>query len=292
MYGSGMNATPCHFESVVGAWPGTAASATGIVVRVDDQETPDRWHEHCDFHALYVVRRGRGIHVVDGVPYGVARGDVYAMGVGAVHAYSQHEDLCLDAIYYRPDALSEVERRTLAGTPGFVGTGKWQHLGPGAYAGVRVQFEELRREWSRSDESGALMARSLFVRLLVTLARTADGAPPTGKTPAATAVADAVRMLDERHGRPLRIAEIAREVGLCPDHLTEAFAATMGRTPRDYLRHVRIERAKALLERSALPVGEIAVGTGFSDAPHFTRTFRDSVGVTPSAYRMRFRREG
>lgn len=282
-----------RFSEVASEWGSTCAAATGLVIRVDDQEVPDLQHLHTDFCALYVVRRGRGMHVVDGVPYGIARGDVYAMGAGATHGYTQHDDLVLDAIYFRLDALQPEERRILLATPGFFsvlggqfGGGKWLHLDPVAYGVVRGQFEELRREWQRGDESGALLTRGLFVRLLLTLSRLEAGAaPPARRIPATVAVADAVRLLDERHSRPVRISEVAREVGLCADHLTVAFAEVMGRTPRDYLRHVRVERGKALLERTDLPVGEIALQAGFSDAPHFVRTFRAKVGVTPGAYR-------
>ncbi len=288
-----VEASVARFEDVVGSWPETCAAATSLVIRVDDHEVPDIHHLHQDFLALYVVRRGRGMHVVDGVPYGVARGDVYAMGAGATHAYSQHDELVLDAIYFQLDALKEGERRVLLGTPGFFavlggesGGGKWLHLDPVAYGGVRTQFEELRREWQRGDESGALLTRGLFVRILLTLSRLSAGtATPSRRVPATVAVADAVRLLDERHARPVRIGEVAREVGLCADHLTVAFAEVMGRTPRDYLRHVRVERGKALLERTDLPVGEIALQAGFSDAPHFVRTFRAKVGVTPGTYR-------
>jgi AraC family L-rhamnose operon transcriptional activator RhaR len=298
LYRNEVSPTLCRFGSLVAEWPDTSAASTGMVVRVDDHETPDARHRHVDFHALYVVRRGRGIHIVDDVAYGVARGDVYAMAAGAVHAYSQHEDLCLDALYFRPDAITESEWESLAQTPGFSsafagegGGGKWRHLGPGAYGAVRTQFEELRREWGRNDASGKLLARALLLRLLVTIARDPEVISRPRRTSSNAAVAEAVRLLDERHGRPLRIAEVAREVGLCPDHLTVAFAATMGRTPRDYLRHVRVERAKTLLERSSESVGDIALATGFSDAPHFARTFRAQVGMTPGAYRLRLRQK-
>ena len=37
------------------------------------------------------------------------------------------------------------------------------------------------------------------------------------------------------------------------------------------------------------PLAEIAAATGFTDQSHFTRRFRQTTGLTPDAYRRRFR---
>ncbi|RYG34069.1 helix-turn-helix domain-containing protein [bacterium] len=288
---------PARFVDVAADWGESCAARTGIVVRVDVQgpDARDVYHTHLDFYAIYVVRRGRGIHVLDGVPSGVSRGDVFAMAAGATHAYSQHEDLVLDALYFLPEALAE-NLETLSATPGFPpvltgagpGSRKWLHLDPAAYSAVRVQFEELRREWASGAPEGRLLTEALFLRLLVSLCRGSQQAlsTPGGKRDSAElAVSDAVRLLDEGYAGALRIADVARQVGLCPDRLTEVFTGVMGRSPRDYLRYVRIEHAKLLLGRTGLPLADVAIRTGFADAPHLVRTFRTQVGKTPGAYR-------
>ena len=63
----------------------------------------------------------------------------------------------------------------------------------------------------------------------------------------------------------------------------------MGRTPRDYLRHLRLERARALLAKTDEAVAEIGVQAGFGEPAYFTRVFHDATGMTPSAYRRRWR---
>jgi len=288
------------FNSVAAYWPDSCADRVGFVVRVDSESVAmrDVYNRHTDFLALYVVRSGRGIHVIDGVPHGVARGDVYAMAAGTTHAYSQHDDLCLDAIYFRPQALRPEELEGLQATPGFLpmlagetgGSGKWLHLAPGPYHAVRAQIEELRREWGKGTPDAALMSRALFLRLLVSLCRASVSAVPPGsdrKAEREWAISEAVRYLDEHHSEPVRIDVLAKRLCLSPDRLTELFAAAMGRTPSNYLRHVRIERAQHLLRMTDLTVGEIALRTGFADAAHFCRVFRKVNGLTAGQWRER-----
>jgi transcriptional regulator GlxA family with amidase domain len=60
-------------------------------------------------------------------------------------------------------------------------------------------------------------------------------------------------------------------------------------TPLDYLRTVRVQAAQRMLAGTTTSIAAIAADTGFTDQSHFTRRFRQSTGLTPAAYRRRFR---
>ena len=57
-----------------------------------------------------------------------------------------------------------------------------------------------------------------------------------------------------------------------------------------YLRSLRMERARGLLESSFLSVKEIAHEVGINEASHFVRDFKIIYGVTPTHHRMHFHR--
>ena len=67
-------------------------------------------------------------------------------------------------------------------------------------------------------------------------------------------------------------------------HFARLFRRSTGRSPMEYLLHVRLERAKALLRRGGMPISDIAVAIGFADQSHFTRHFRRAIGTTPLRY--------
>ena len=52
-----------------------------------------------------------------------------------------------------------------------------------------------------------------------------------------------------------------------------------------YLTHVRMERAKELLQQTNLPVSEICVQVGYSDLKHFTQNFKKDTKLNPGQYR-------
>ena len=59
--------------------------------------------------------------------------------------------------------------------------------------------------------------------------------------------------------------------------------------PIRYLRLLRMERAKDLLESSFLSVKEIAFQVGLNDESHFVRDFKSTYGYSPALYRTRFK---
>jgi len=92
-------------------------------------------------------------------------------------------------------------------------------------------------------------------------------------------------MLRERCLDRISIEEVAKQVGVHPSHLTRAFRQHLNETPGDYLRRHRLEWAVRQLTRTRKPVQLIAQEAGFADQAHFTRHFKRTVGVSPTAFR-------
>ena len=85
------------------------------------------------------------------------------------------------------------------------------------------------------------------------------------------------------------IAELALQCGLSSGYFARAFRQTTGVTPHRWLIQKRVERARALLLRSALSLADIAVMCGFVDQSHFTRVFARFEGDSPGRWRQTHR---
>ena len=87
----------------------------------------------------------------------------------------------------------------------------------------------------------------------------------------------------------LSLAELAQSVNLSVWRLCHIFKSDVGMPPIRYLRLLRMERAKYLLESSFLSVKEIAFQVGLNDESHFVRDFKSTYGFSPALYRTHFK---
>ncbi len=90
----------------------------------------------------------------------------------------------------------------------------------------------------------------------------------------------------DNHGRDLSLEDLAGEAAMSTFHFAREFKRATGTTPHQHLIKFRVERAKALLAGSRLPLAEVGLRTGFSHQSHFTRLFRRLTGTTPHTYRL------
>jgi AraC family transcriptional regulator len=91
--------------------------------------------------------------------------------------------------------------------------------------------------------------------------------------------------VEEHLAAPLHLPQLAELVGSSVRQFARAFKESTALTPHQFVLLRRIERAKALLASSNLPVGEIAIACGFASQSRFTSAFRRVTRATPSAYR-------
>ncbi|TDE10126.1 GlxA family transcriptional regulator [Jiangella asiatica] len=89
-----------------------------------------------------------------------------------------------------------------------------------------------------------------------------------------------------------RLSALSSRAGFSERHLSRLFARELGTTPARYVEQVRVEAARALLETSDAPLDVIARLSGLSSAETLRRSFTRDAGVTPHAYRQRFRSTG
>jgi AraC-like DNA-binding protein len=96
------------------------------------------------------------------------------------------------------------------------------------------------------------------------------------------------QMMRDNLQRDLSLGKFARSVNLSVWRFCHVFRSEVGMSPYQYLRLLRMERAKQLLESSFLSVKEIGHRVGLNDESHFARDFKKAYGVPPTRYRLLF----
>ena len=95
----------------------------------------------------------------------------------------------------------------------------------------------------------------------------------------------AIALMEKNLEEPLDARRMARAAGLSQRQLERLFRQHLKTTPQRYYLDLRLQRARALLQYSEMPVVEVAVACGFGSAAHFSRSYRAWSGRPPRAER-------
>lgn len=85
----------------------------------------------------------------------------------------------------------------------------------------------------------------------------------------------------------LSLSKVALELDYSPGHLGRAFRLATGVPFSDYVRDLRIRKAKHELTGTRTHIADVAIACGFGSLSHFNRSFAKAAGCTPREYRKR-----
>ncbi len=97
------------------------------------------------------------------------------------------------------------------------------------------------------------------------------------------------RFLGENCGTAMQVREASRICGMSESHFMSFFKRVTGLSFMKYLNHYRVERSQVMLVNTDEPMATISQEMGFCDQSYFGTVFRRLVGMTPAAYRRRYR---
>lgn len=143
------------------------------------------------------------------------------------------------------------------------------------------------RQEKQLDWQGALVGSLL--NLIVAISRIHHGVnreEPCSMGEQKRNVATAVMVYLEEHFRSaITLDDLARRFHASPSHLSRVFAQRVGMGIIDYVNHLRIEAACALLQSTDWSATRIASEVGYDETPYFFRRFKRELGTSPLNYR-------
>jgi AraC-like DNA-binding protein len=92
--------------------------------------------------------------------------------------------------------------------------------------------------------------------------------------------------IQKHYSAPITIDTLSRIACMSKSKLSYLFKQVTGSTMLEYIRDVRLNAAKAFLTKNEYDICQIARSVGFKCPASFTAMFRNSQGLTPSAYRV------
>jgi AraC-like DNA-binding protein len=226
------------------------------------QEWVPHWHDEWSFGAIV---KGECRCSVAGRPFLARTGDLIAIAPGIVHTgaltASAHGTVLVTMLYVPTAWLDQVG------------------LAPPSRSGSATAPTLARQA---RDLTSPAEVQAWLLQAIPSLAKTLrpDPCGPSDPVPS-----DAVRALIGRVQSAVLAGEqtvsgLARHCAVSRERIHRVLKQWLGMAPGDYLRAVRLHRAKHMVMNGE-PAASVAAECGFSDQAHFTRWFRRTFGYTP-----------
>jgi transcriptional regulator GlxA family with amidase domain len=94
-----------------------------------------------------------------------------------------------------------------------------------------------------------------------------------------------VGLMEQHIEEPLSCPELAKRTGLSTRQLERLFGKYVGHSPTKHYLSIRLERARYLLQQTSMPILSVGLSCGFVSASHFSKSYSEHFGRTPSAER-------
>lgn len=247
----------------------------------DYQMHKDHYHP---FYEFYYMKSGQSKIFVNHRVYHVHAGDmilfapqclhraIYLPGIEseriAIYAGREYFDREQEAAL-----LDQVFARVQVSVP----------AGRAGYMGELIQ--KMMFEDGNRDPYSDLLIRGYLYEMIAFLGR-CGAAGRTAEAPdEGEAILQAAEYLFHHFREPVSLSEAAARAAMCPAYFSRRFKQVTGFGFKEYLIHLRIKEAAAMLSETDDNITRIALACGFNDSNYFGDAFRKAKGMSPREYR-------
>ena len=101
-------------------------------------------------------------------------------------------------------------------------------------------------------------------------------------------IKEIVAQIEDNLSQLLTIRMLAEFLGMSTSHLHHIFKQDVSISPMKYIKNLRLQKARELLETTKLSIKEIRAKVGIKNESHFMSDFKQKFGATPTEYRRNF----
>ena len=238
-------------------------------------------HRH-SFHELLWIKAGTGRHWVDQQSYPLQAHTLALVAQGQVHVFEQAE--ALDGYYLRYDqaflpAQSDEQQ------PSFRANGGLQLNAPDSKI-INSLFELLAHEYQREDCLAKYHSlRHLLLTLLWQSQRLSQVADQQPQSANYAIYRQFLALLEQAFQQHHDIHYYADQLNLSKTQFAQIISQHSGQPPKRLILKRILLEAQRYLQFTTMPIQQLAQSLGFHDPFHFSKFFKQELGISPRRYR-------
>lgn len=250
-------------------------------------DLPPGWpilsHSHEFYHLMYICS-GKAMFILDGIPYQASKGDCVMIAPHVTHEVPADSHSLLD-VYELKFTISDSSIETLL-----------KQAGPVIHddtTNMEQTLQHIIHNWAANTTPEQEMAETLLASLILTIQMTLSVIPEQVSTYIDTSAytdltKKIIQYVENTHTESFSLDELETALGYNKRYLCSVFKENTGITIVEYLHHVRVRHATRCFYYHDVPVSITAQCVGFTTSLHFTRVFKQLVGITPSQFREHY----
>lgn len=249
----------------------------------------DEAHSHDAYEIYYLVFGNRRFFINDTIYY-IKPGDLVVIPKGEIHRTSFDSDSTHERVYvyFSEDYLADLFERYGRMTVLECFSSPQIPVPANRRGYLENLFRRMEAEYEHGDKFSDQLLRSYLAELLFFILRCRDYHSQTGGreiTGGDARMQEAARYVAREFRQELTLESVAAFMGLSAPYFSRKFKEATGFGFREYLVHVRIRNATALLLETQKSVTQIAYECGFNDSNYFGDVFKRVKGLSPLRYR-------
>jgi YesN/AraC family two-component response regulator len=231
-----------------------------------------------NYYELYFLLDGQAEVFVENRTHRLKKSDIIIMKPNVLHRAlsrkeTKHE---LVAVYFdRQSIISKEIQARLDSQQGVISLP--QAAAERVYGLIKFLLDE-----TDADLFHNAFAKSILNEMLIVILRNEN---KTNQESAGVRFKNIVDFVKENSRGDITLVSVAEKFSISEAHLSRIFKKNTGFNFIQYVNYQRIIYAKKRLSSSDIPIGELAVLSGFEISTHFGRVFKQLIGVSPSEYR-------
>ncbi|MFA6816939.1 MAG: helix-turn-helix domain-containing protein [Lentisphaeria bacterium] len=247
-------------------------------------------HSHDDFYELVLVEQGKGFHRINKQNIPIEAGNIFCIPPGIPHNYNSNTIFTIYNVligkpfldYFQHDLSGTDIYHLFFGMP-YRHKNHFEcvHLTNQHFLQCILILEEIIQEEQLNHPGSRTAVLSNCMQLILLICRNGKIRSDDRVSMNICQISRVLASLDEHFEKTWNLESMAKYAHTSISSFRQQFLAITGESPIQYLLHLRLNKARALLQLEQQNISEISRACGFASSNYFSRQFKRFFGFSP-----------